>query len=94
MNEIKFKGSPEVIAEISDQIDYLIKWDHLDVLDSVLFVFKPEECDGAINFCLVIKCLPHKDKLKHFKLFLKRAEQALKNQNEMALVSAIQNIIL
>lgn len=92
MSEIKYIGTPKMIAEISDQIDYLVKWEHWDLLDAVLMALRPEECDGAINYCIVMKCLSHRDKLVHFKLFLKRVEQALKNQNQMSLVAAIQNV--
>lgn len=94
MSDIKFRGSPDMIAEISDQIDYLVQSDQFELLDAVLFIFKPEECDGMINFCIFMKCMNHRDKLPSFRLFAKRAEQALKNQGEMAMVAAIQNIIL
>lgn len=92
MSPIKYIGNTEIVAEISDQVDYLVKWKHFDVLNSVLMVLRPEECDGMINFCLFVKCLPHEKNLPNFKLFQKRAEQALKNQNQMAMVAAIQNI--
>ena len=92
MDEIKYRSTPEMIVEINVHLDFLIENGYFDLLDAVLLTFRPEECDGKINFCIFMRLLAHKAKLPSFEIFCKRTEQALKNQNEMAMVAAINNV--